>query len=599
MKEAHFLICLEKGCRFSAETVPDRICPTCGGEMAIEGNLFDRMRPKTIEEVTSLPEEVRKALENPENDLGDLILIRKVGSGGGGEVFRAWQKKLRRFVAVKFLTATNPGSIQGFQREAQLAAQLRHPHIASIHQVREREGKHFLVMDFIDGHPIGMANLSIQDLARVFIKVCRAVEFAHGHSIIHRDLKPSNILYGRDGEPSVTDFGLAKVIDIEGEILESRGVVGTPAYMSPEQARGKKSEIDQRSDIFSLGSTLYTLTTGRLPFDGENVAIILGKVGGHDPLPPRKANREIPAPVDAIILKAMEKEKSRRYGSAGEMADDLERFLRGERVLARPRGPLQKWARRNLGIISAVGIALFVLLGWTLRPRDDPGIPVPAPVPGAEWKARSSLLQARLTFLEFDRSSPDMIRDAREILSGMPPGGAAEIIGWLATELEEIPGAVWPKPTWFGKRPEALRILDWCDMMSTLMEGLGASFTPVLEELSRVRNRFAPVTVYRGQVTLRLLIWPFAELRSLRAGEKWVIRDGRKVDPEVVVPGNTLHSPLEIRNLEIADYRLVLSHPDLGDREFRLKGDGLREGGTYACTGSLTEPGSILLRPVP
>ena len=319
---------------------------------------------------------------------GKYILIQEVGQGGMGIVWKAWQTDLRRYVAIKILVGTmwTDQEIKRFYREAQMAARLSHPNIASIYEVGAHEGKHYIAMEFIDGESLArlmapstssklgtarhVKHLPPRKAIEILREVAQATDFAHSKKIIHRDLKPHNIMVQRsDGRVFVMDFGLAKPIRAKDSFTMSDAIVGTPQYMSPEQARG--DEVDRRTDVFSLGAVLYHALTGRPPFDGHSPAETMMSVLADDPTPPRKLNPRVHPDVETICFKALEKDRHRRYDSAGSFADDLSRYLEGEPISARPLSPRERFwkevKRRPVpAALVAAGFAAALLLGIIL-----------------------------------------------------------------------------------------------------------------------------------------------------------------------------------------------------------------------------------------
>lgn len=286
---------------------------------------------------------------------GDYELIEEIGRGGMGIVYKARQITLNRIVALKRIRAgqlASPEEVARFRREAQAAAGLDHPHIVPILEVGEHQGQHFFTMKLIEGGNLGGHLDKFADAkasADLMIKIARAVHHAHQRGILHRDLKPSNILIDADGNPHVSDFGLAQPIEKEAKLTQSGAIVGTAEYMAPEQARGEKG-LTTAADVYGLGAILYVLLTGRPPFQGDYNWETLKKVVEEEPVSPRSFNRKVDRDLETICLKCLHKTPTRRYASAEELAQDLARCQRGESPLARPatrRERLGKWVRKH------------------------------------------------------------------------------------------------------------------------------------------------------------------------------------------------------------------------------------------------------------
>ncbi len=303
-----------------------------------------------------------------------------LGEGSTGEVYRAFDPRLGRFVALKFLRAADPRSIERFLLEARSQARVEHELVAKVYEVGELDGRPYIAMEYVEGQTLEAAapSLSLAEGLDLVRRVAGAVDSAHAIGMIHRDLKPTNILIetAADGtkRPRVVDFGLARELYSDG-LTETGMLLGTPGYLSPEQARGEVRSLDARTDVFALGAVLYRLATGRPPFAGESTAETLVQALACAPPRPRKLAPELPAEVEAIILRCLEPERERRYESARALADDLGRYLDRERVLARGPGWMPRLARlvRRHRLVSAVAVAAFtaiaVLLaaGWNER----------------------------------------------------------------------------------------------------------------------------------------------------------------------------------------------------------------------------------------
>jgi serine/threonine protein kinase len=337
-----------------------------------------------------LPEEAAVHAADISRQLNQYILVRQVGRGGMGAVWKSWDKKLTRWVAIKFLLAEDKEGVDRFEREAKLAARLRHPNIAAIYDVAEapsREAgqakRHYLAMEYIDGSTLAEAKLGRPELIELFVKVARAIDSAHKGGVVHRDLKPPNIMVTRDLWPYVMDFGVAKALALDSSLSVSGTVVGTPAYMPPEQAEGRLSAIDGRSDVYSLGATMYSLFLGRPPFDGESLMEVLRKVSTEPIVPPRQIDPNFPPELEAILLKAMARDPKDRYPTAAALANDLARHGEGRKPEAPiPAPPVAPAApKRGLGIPILVAVILLAAAGAVVVPRFLPSRPPAAATP--------------------------------------------------------------------------------------------------------------------------------------------------------------------------------------------------------------------------
>ncbi len=349
-------------------------CPTCKGPMGAEA----ATQAATVGAELAFRDEPPVPRELPVR-LGKYLIDGEVARGGMGVVYKGRQEGLDRVVAIKMLLGGYMGDsemVQRFHREARAAAKLRHPNIVSIHEVGEHDGRPFFTMDFIRGKSLdGLlreAPLTVPRGVAILRDVARAVHYAHGQGILHRDLKPGNIMVDPDDKPHVTDFGLARDMDSKSMLSVTGEVLGTPSFMSPEQAEGRVRELDQRSDIYSLGAILYRLLTGKPPFEGPTVAATIYKVVHEYTTEPVKLNPRVGADVSAVCMKALEKEPKDRYASADALAQDLDRILQGEPVLAKPPSRLDAWKRtirknrKAATVVAAVCAAAVVAVAAVL-----------------------------------------------------------------------------------------------------------------------------------------------------------------------------------------------------------------------------------------
>ena len=336
------------------ESADDVLCPSCGSTIRMDRDLTYSWQPERLPR------------------LGRFELKMAVGRGAFGTVYRALDKELDRAVAVKL---PRSGQFAGqededrFIREARSVAQLNHPGIVPVFEVGRSDEFPYVVSEFVDGITLAdeltARRYGFREAAELVVQVAEALAHAHEQGVVHRDLKPSNIMLTFDGKARLMDFGLAKREAGEVSMTLEGQVLGTPAYMPPEQAAGEARHVDGRSDIYSLGVILYELICGELPFRGAS-RMLMNQVMHDEPRAPRSLNDRIPRDLETICLKAMAKEPHRRYPTAGELADDLKRYLAGQPIHARPVGRIERvwrWGRRRpalAGLSVAVVLALLV-----------------------------------------------------------------------------------------------------------------------------------------------------------------------------------------------------------------------------------------------
>jgi cytochrome c peroxidase len=305
-------------------------------------------------------------------------ILREVGRGGMGVVYKARELKLNRIVALKMIlggSCSSPDQLARFQTEAQAVAQLHHPNIVQIFAVDEFEGRPYCAFEYVDGGSLSGKILRnaqpSREAAELIEKLARAIHGAHQRGIVHRDLKPDNILLTADGTPKISDFGLAKRLESDSGNTQTGSILGTPAYMAPEQAAGKSRQVGPACDIWALGAILYHLLTGHPPFQGAHMLDTLQQVRSNDPVAPSRLRPKVQRDLETICLKCLEKDPGSRYPSAEALADDLRRYLNNEAILARPVSTVERAVRlikRRPSTVALVGLLVLVvtLLGGSL-----------------------------------------------------------------------------------------------------------------------------------------------------------------------------------------------------------------------------------------
>ncbi len=323
---------------------------------------------------------------------GEYELLSEIARGGMGVVYKARQVKLNRLVALKMILSgqlAGEQELKRFQAEAEAAAKLDHPGLVPIFEIGEHEGRHFIAMAYVEGRSLAAklrdeGPMLPKEAAQLVRKITDAIHYAHLKGVVHRDLKPGNVLLDTNGEPRVTDFGLAKQVDTDSELTASGQVLGTPSYMPPEQAAGKLSDIGPASDIYSIGAILYACLTGRPPFQGASPTDVILQVLNDTPPAPRTLNRKVDRDLNTIVMKCLDKPIGGRYPKAAYLRGDLDHYLRGEPIQARPIGHVARtfrWSKRHKAltfwIVACVislmyplflGMAEFAML-WKQRPE--------------------------------------------------------------------------------------------------------------------------------------------------------------------------------------------------------------------------------------
>src|ERR1700758_2749194 len=400
-------ICRKCGAKIFSD-VPEGLCPRCVLKSAL-GNFADgsvaggdlsavasAKADDTGRSDTPSSFDENRAPQNKKSaraaellgELGDYELLEEIGRGAQGVVFRARQKSLNRIVALKVISLgqwASKAHLKRFRREAEAAASLDNPSIVPIYEVGERDGSCYFSMKFVEGgqldEVVKRSPMSIRRAVELIAKVARTVHYAHEHGILHRDIKPGNILLDGKGEPHLTDFGLARLLETESTVTRTMEVLGTPSYMAPEQAMGNNAGISSLTDIYGLGAVLYQLLTGQPPFAGgatyETIKLLLDT----EPRQPRLLNPKIDRDLSTICLKCLEKDPKRRYPSALALAEDLERWLKHEPILARHTGAVAragKWVQRKPAIAALIAslVAFAATLGWIVWKSEF----IPAPV---------------------------------------------------------------------------------------------------------------------------------------------------------------------------------------------------------------------------
>lgn len=353
---------------------------TLGGAGGIDRTSVQRLDDDSAGEWTRRPADSSRFASAMPRKIGNYSISGLLGEGGMGMVYLAEQEKPRRTVALKVVRTgfVSPALMRRFEHESEILARLQHPGIAQIHEAgtagTDAGPQPFFAMEYVRGEPLTtyceQRHLDVKHRLELFVKVCDAVQHAHTKGVIHRDLKPANILVTESGDPKVLDFGIARATDadVQSATMQTGAgqLIGTIAYMSPEQLAGNPNDLDTRSDVYTLGVVLYELLSGRLPHqvEGKTIADAVRTIEDNEPMPLGTVDRIYRGDLQTIVGKAMERDKERRYQSAADLAADIGRFLRDEPIMARPPSTsykLIKFARRNKGLVAGVGLAVLLL----------------------------------------------------------------------------------------------------------------------------------------------------------------------------------------------------------------------------------------------
>jgi TolB-like protein/tetratricopeptide (TPR) repeat protein/tRNA A-37 threonylcarbamoyl transferase component Bud32 len=369
-------VCRNCGAKIFSDA-PEGLCTGCVLEAAVLAADDDGVSAKDNANTASDNKKTARAVELL-GELGDYELLEEVGRGGQGVVFRARQKSLNRIVALKVIRLgqwASKAHLKRFRLEAEAAARLENPGIVPIHEVGERDGSCYFSMKFVEGGQLDEVTrrepILIRRAVELIAKVARTVHYAHEHGILHRDIKPGNILLDQKGEPHLTDFGLARLVESDSSVTQTLDVLGTPSYMAPEQAVGNNAAISNVTDVYGLGAVLYHLLTGHPPFAGGTTYETIRLLCDTEPRQPRLLNPKIDRDLSTICLKCLEKDPKRRYPSALALAEDLERWIKHEPIQARHAGVFtrgRKWVQRNptSALLAATLVAFAAAVGWNI-----------------------------------------------------------------------------------------------------------------------------------------------------------------------------------------------------------------------------------------
>lgn len=517
-----------------------------------------------------LAEEDEELLDGPQESaapnpyagytFGDCELLEEIGRGGMGVIYKARQKSLNRMVALKLLSGgifAGAEAVRRFRAEAELAGSLQHPNIVRIFEIGEHDGHEYFSMALVEGPSleglVGLSGMEPKRAVELASKIARAAQYAHDRGILHRDIKPNNILLDSNIEPYLTDFGIARILEHDSTLTRTDSMLGTPAYMAPEQARGENKNLTVSADVYGLGAVLYYLLTASPPFHGGSTMETVRQLLEQEPRSPSELSPKVDLDLATICLKCLEKEPSRRYASAGLLADDLDRWLRGEPVVARATTRMEKvlkWARRRPAVAALTALLVLVTLAGTVIALSEWS--------AAEQERKAALAAKNETLRENYFSSIALAQRymqegnlprARQLLLGLPETNRnwewGRLLSLCYREIASIPAGDPTLPRFAGWTPDGSGLLaqEGNELSTYTFPGVvlkeKAAMAPDKLVISRGGELklalFKPngieLTELDGKTRIRALETP---LRPLQA----IFQEDRAV---LVLPGNEAH----------------------------------------------------------